>query len=148
MTLITRILERLNLNAFCYEMIQHLQKNKLFQFFSSQSLRDEIRPCHKIGQGQPRVVIHLNFVELDPSPPLPPKMLHTKFQDNKRSGTGVYWHEPNILNSPPPSLPTQPYVNRLHMKFNRNRTGSFRGVPLKMLPYDGQMAFVRVSLWP
>ena len=34
-----------------------------------------------IGQGQPRVNIHINFVELD-SP-----MLHAKFQDHRPSGS-------------------------------------------------------------
>ena len=37
--------------------------------------------CHKIGQGQPRVIIYLNFVELGSS------MLHAKFQDNRTSGS-------------------------------------------------------------
>ena len=38
--------------------------------------------CRKIGQGQPRVIIYINFVELD-SP-----MLHAKFQDHRTSGSG------------------------------------------------------------
>ena len=36
----------------------------------------------KIGQGQPRVIIYINFVELE-SP-----VLHAKFQDHKTSGSG------------------------------------------------------------
>ena len=36
-----------------------------------------------IGQGQPRVIININFVELE-SP-----MLHAKFQDHRTSGSGV-----------------------------------------------------------
>ena len=36
----------------------------------------------KIGQGQPRVIIYMNFVELE-SP-----MLHAKFQDHRNSGSG------------------------------------------------------------
>ena len=36
----------------------------------------------KIGQGQPRVIIYINFVQLE-SP-----MLHTKFQDHRTSGSG------------------------------------------------------------
>ena len=35
----------------------------------------------KIGHGQPRVIIYINFVELE-SP-----MLHAKFQDHKTSGS-------------------------------------------------------------
>ena len=37
---------------------------------------------NQIGQGQPRVIIYINFVELE-SP-----MLHTKFQDHRTSGSG------------------------------------------------------------
>ena len=36
----------------------------------------------KIGQGQPRVIIYINFVELE-SP-----MIHAKFQDYRISGSG------------------------------------------------------------
>ena len=36
----------------------------------------------KIGQGQPRVIININFVELE-SP-----MLHAKFQDHRTSVSG------------------------------------------------------------
>ena len=36
----------------------------------------------KIGQGQPRVIIYICFVELE-SP-----MLHAKFQDHRTSGSG------------------------------------------------------------
>ena len=36
----------------------------------------------KIGQGQSRVIIYINFVELE-SP-----MLHAKFQDHRTSGSG------------------------------------------------------------
>ena len=36
----------------------------------------------KIGQGQPRVIIYIHFVELES--PMP----HAKFQDNRTSGSG------------------------------------------------------------
>ena len=36
----------------------------------------------KLGQGQPRVIIYTNFVELE-SP-----ILHAKFQDHRTSGSG------------------------------------------------------------
>ena len=39
-------------------------------------------PCHKIGQVQPRVIIYLHDTGLTP------KMLHTKFQGNRPSGSG------------------------------------------------------------
>ena len=32
-----------------------------FTFFPYKSMRDQIRPCRKIGQGQPRVIIWANF---------------------------------------------------------------------------------------
>ena len=38
--------------------------------------------CCKIGQGQPRVTIYTNFVELEST------MLHAKFQDHRISGSG------------------------------------------------------------
>ena len=39
-------------------------------------------PCHKIGQGHPKVMIYINFVELLPL------MLHAKFQNHRPSGSG------------------------------------------------------------
>ena len=36
----------------------------------------------KIGQGQPRVIIYINFVELES------QMLRAKFQDHRTSGSG------------------------------------------------------------
>ena len=36
----------------------------------------------KIGQGQPRVIIYIHFLELEFS------MLHDKFQDHRTSGSG------------------------------------------------------------
>ena len=39
-------------------------------------------PWRKIGQGHPRVMIYINFVELHS------QMLHTKFQDHRPSGSG------------------------------------------------------------
>ena len=43
---------------------------------------DQIWTCRKIGQGQPRVIIYIDFVELE-SP-----MIHAKFQDHRTSGSG------------------------------------------------------------
>ena len=54
----------------------------LYQFYPFKHIDDPIGPCCKIGQGQPRVVIYINFVELE-SP-----MIHAKFQDHKTSGSG------------------------------------------------------------
>ena len=38
-------------------------------------------PCRKIGQGHPRVMIYINFVELHS------QMLHTKFQNHRPFGS-------------------------------------------------------------
>ena len=54
----------------------------LYQFSPFKRIGDPIRPCRKIGQGQPRVIIYINFVELESL------MLHAKFQDHKTSGSG------------------------------------------------------------
>ena len=58
------------------------QYSPLLQYFPIKRTGDQILPCRKIGQGQPRVIIYINFVELE-SP-----MLHTKFQDHRTSGSG------------------------------------------------------------
>ena len=58
------------------------RKIHCFTFFPYKSIRDQIWPCRKIGRGQPRVIIYINFVELE-SP-----MLHAKFQDHRTSGSG------------------------------------------------------------
>ena len=39
-------------------------------------------PVLKLGQGQPRVIIYIKFVEIE-SP-----MIHTKFRDHRTSGSG------------------------------------------------------------
>ena len=54
-----------------------------YQFSPFEHIGDQIGPCLKIDQGQPRVIIHINFVELE-SP-----MLHAKFQDHKTICSGV-----------------------------------------------------------
>ena len=54
----------------------------MLQFSPVKSTGDPIWPCHKIGQGQPRVIIYINFIELEPP------MLHAKFQDNRTFGSG------------------------------------------------------------
>ena len=39
--------------------------NALFYIFPIQSLREQIWPCHKINQGQPKIIIYIIFVELN-----------------------------------------------------------------------------------
>ena len=46
------------------------------------SIRDQILPCRKIGQGQPRVIIWTKLVVLEDS------MLHTKIQGHRPFGSG------------------------------------------------------------
>ena len=48
-----------------------------FTFFPYKSIRDQIWPCRKIGQGQPSVIIWTNLVVPEHS------MLHTKFQGHQ-----------------------------------------------------------------
>ena len=54
----------------------------LKQFSTFKCIGDQILPCRKIGEGQPKVIIYINFAALE-SP-----MLHAKFQDNRTSGSG------------------------------------------------------------
>ena len=58
------------------------QKNKKFQLFTFKCPWNQNWPCRKIGQGQPRVMIYINFVALQTL------MLHAKFQGNWPSGSG------------------------------------------------------------
>ena len=69
-------------------------KIQCFTFSAFKSLRDQIWPSWKIGQGQPRVTIWTNLVVLSHL------MLQTKFQGNQPSGSGeedflrfltIYW---------------------------------------------------------
>ena len=53
-----------------------------FTFFPYKSIRDQIWPCRKICQGQPRVIIWTNLVILEHP------MLHTKFQGHRSFGSG------------------------------------------------------------
>ena len=53
-----------------------------FHFCPCKSLCDQIWPWHKIGQGQPRVIIWTILVELKYT------MLHTKFQGHQSIGSG------------------------------------------------------------
>ena len=52
------------------------------QFSPFNRTGDPVGPCHKIGQGQTRVIIYINFIELES------QMLHAKFQDHRTSGSG------------------------------------------------------------
>ena len=103
-----------------------------FTFFLFESIRDQIWPCRKIGQGQPSFIIWTNLVVLKRP------MLHTKFQDHQPFGSReedffklftIYRHGCHLghvtwtiwinFRSPVPK--------RLHMKFGFNRPSGFRG---------------------
>ena len=58
------------------------EKSTVLPFFQYKSIRDQIWPCYKIGQGQPRVIIWINLVVLEHP------MLHTKFQSHQLFGSG------------------------------------------------------------
>ena len=52
------------------------------KFFPYKSIRDLVWSCHRIGQGQPRVIIWIKLVVLEHP------MLHTKFQDQDHQPFG------------------------------------------------------------
>ena len=58
------------------------EKSIVLPFFPCKSIRDQIWPCRKIGQGQPRVIIWTNLVVLDHP------MAHTKIQGHRPFGSG------------------------------------------------------------
>ena len=62
--------------------LQQFLKNPLFYLFPYKSTRDQIWPCHKIGQGQLRVIIWKNLIVLEHP------MLHTNFQGHRPFGSG------------------------------------------------------------
>ena len=64
--------------------LQHFLKNPLFSLFPIEMPKLPNLTLQKIGQGQPKVTIYTNFVEVE-SP-----MLHAKFQDNRTSGSGDF----------------------------------------------------------
>ena len=53
-----------------------------FIFFPYKSIRDQIWPCRKISQGQPRIIIWTNLVVLEHP------ILHTKFRGHRPFGSG------------------------------------------------------------
>ena len=107
-----------------------LEHYPLFLPFShAKSIRGQIWPCRKIGQGQPRVIIWTNLVVLEYP------MLHTNFQGHQLFGSReedflkvftIHGHGGHIghvtwtiwkLSFPIPW--------RLHMKFGFNRPSGF-----------------------
>ena len=74
--------------AFICDAVQFISISKrtkatekwFFQLFPFKYLMNKNWPCHKIGQGQHRVIFCINFVELQSL------LLHTNFQDICSSG--------------------------------------------------------------
>ena len=103
-----------------------------FYFFPSNSIRDQIWPCRKIGQGQPRVIIWTNLVVFEH------RMLHTMFQGHLPFGSGEedilrflpYMGMAAILVMLPGLLENNffsPDPGRLQMKFVFSRLSCFWG---------------------
>ena len=106
------------------------EKSIVLLFFPYKSIRDQIWPCHKIGLGQPRVIIWTNLVVLEHP------MLHTKFQSHSGSGEEeffkvftIYGHGGH-LGQVTRTIWTNfcsPVPRRLHMKCGLNQPSGFRG---------------------
>ena len=58
------------------------RNSHFFNFFHSKAYGTKFDLAIKIGQGQPRVIIYINYIELTF------QMLHTKFQGHRLSGSG------------------------------------------------------------
>ena len=66
-----------------FNIREHKNKEKCtFQFFLLKILGEQILPCHKIGHGQPEVIVYMTFVVLDS------KLLNTKFQSDLGTRSG------------------------------------------------------------
>ena len=70
----------LHLPTFISQTTTQFLKIHCFNFFQYKSIGDQIWPCSKIGQSQPRGIIWTNLVVLEYS------MLHTKFQGHRPFG--------------------------------------------------------------
>ena len=68
------------INQFTGHRLQKFQRIHHCGIFPYKSWSSEIWPCHKIGQGQPRVIIWTNYDGLES------QMLHTKFCGNRSTG--------------------------------------------------------------
>ena len=71
----------INLPSICSFLARFLPSNEIFLFFPFKCMGDLSWPCHKIGQGHPRVMTYTNFVELHPH------MFHNKFRNHRPSGS-------------------------------------------------------------
>ena len=99
-----------------------LPLNDFLTVFPYKSIRDQIWPCRKVGQGQPRVIIWTNYDGPKAS------MLHTKPQGHWPFGSGeedfwrvftIYGHRGLLghVTQTPQTNFRSPIPLRLHMKF-------------------------------
>ena len=142
LTLTNRI-HRDSIWMHCYIKEHNSNRKMHFSIFPFQSLREQYWPCHKISQGQPRVIVYINFKELNP------QVLHTEFQ-----AIGPVVLEKKIYLRFLPYMgmvailvmwPAQIYINftffltwTLYMKLNWNWPCSFRG----------EVLWTKVTKWP
>ena len=88
-----------------------------------------MRPCHKIGQGQPRVIIWTNYDEQG--------TLHTKLLGNRSTGSGEeeFWSvftiygrggHLGLVTQMPRKNFRSPYTRRLHIKLGFDWPSGFR----------------------
>ena len=99
-------------------------------FSPNKSIRDQIWPCHKIGRGQPKVIIWINFDGFRAP------MLHTKAQGHWPFGSGEedFWrvftiygrggHFGHVTQMPRTNF-RSPDPWRLHMKFGLDWPSGF-----------------------
>ena len=107
------------------------EKSIVLPFFPYTSIRDQIWPCHKIGQDQPRVIIWKYLIVLEHL------MQHTKFKDHRPFGSEgedflrfCHIWASGLLGHVTWTVWTNfcsPISWRLHMKFGLNRPSGFRG---------------------
>ena len=101
-----------------------------FTFSQYKSIRDQIWPCRKIGQGQPRVIIWINLVVLEHP------MLHIKFLGHRPFGSreedffkvfAIYGHGGHLgyVTRTVWTIFRFPSRRRLHMEFGFNRPSGY-----------------------
>ena len=74
----------LNISLKYYDFgLKNLWKMKISRFFPYKCIRNQIWPCRKVGQGQPRIIIHVCANLVGPTFP----NLNTKSQGHKPSGS-------------------------------------------------------------
>ena len=114
-----------------------VSKNTVFNLFYRKACY-QIWPCHKLGQGQPRIIIWTNYDGLESL------MLHTKFPGNWSTGSGEedFWrvftiygcgghlgHVTSIISSNFHFIVPESF----HTKFGSERHSSFEKIQFQFL---------------